>query len=312
MKLKNQNILVTGGAGFIGGHLVETLSHDNQVVVYDNFSSSVFRLGDLSHLGNLRVIPGDILDQKNLSRTMAGIDIVFHLAVSGVRASLSNPKLVHDTNCTGTLTTLLAAQKAGVKRFIYISSSEVYGNSNEPTTVYGESKRMGERYTLLFHREEKLPAVVIRPFNTYGPRSHFDGMYGEVIPRTVIRVLAGKPPIIFGDGKQTRTFTYVDDTVRGIIASSQTDSLVGKITDIASREEVSIQKLVQIICKIIGVSCKPIFHPPRPHDIRRLAARTDFSARISLEEGLARYITWVKNTYPDKNKLLRLIPEKNW
>lgn len=312
MKLKNQNILVTGGAGFIGTHLSEALARDNRVVVYDNFSSSVVSLSHLSTLSHLSVIKASILDEDRLFQAIAGIDIVFHLAVSGVRASLRNPKLVHDTNCTGTLTTLLAAKKAGVKRFIYISSSEVYGNRNEPTTVYGESKRMGERYTLLFHREEKLPAVIVRPFNTYGPRSHFDGIYGEVIPRTVIRVLCKKQPIIFGDGKQTRTFTYIDDTVRGITETATADSSVGKITDIASRDEVSIQKLMQTICTHAGVLYKPVFRPRRPHDIQKLATKTSFRAKISLEEGLARYITWVKKTYPEKKKLLRLIPEKNW
>lgn len=329
MKLTGKNILVTGGAGFIGSHLVEALAKKNQITVYDNFSSPVISLSDVRNLGDVRVIKGDILDEKKLTEALRSVDIVFHLAVAGVRLSLSDPRRVHEVNATGTLTTLLAAKKAGVKRFVYVSSSEVYGGTKNhtvkesdqphPTTVYGESKRTGELYTLLFHREEGLPSIVIRPFNTYGPRSHFEGIYGEVIPRTVIRVLTGKQPLIFGNGKQTRDFTYIDDTVKGIVTASQNDKLLGEIVNIARSQEVSILKVGKTICEIVGIPFRPIFKPARPHDVRRLAANTakakkllHYSATISLKEGLQRYIDWVQKAYADKKQIMRFIPDKNW
>lgn len=329
MKLKNRTILITGGAGFIGGHLSEALAKDNRVIVYDNFSSSVVSLSYLRHLRNASVIKGDILDFKKLTRAMRGTDVVFHLAVSGVRASLSQPLQVHAVNCTGTLTALLSAKAAGVKHFLYISSSEIYGGTiahaiketdkPHPTTVYGESKLMGERYSLLFHREEKLPVTIIRPFNTYGPRSHFEDVYGELIPRTVIRLLNGKPPLIFGSGRQTRDFTFVEDTVRGIIKAAENSRAVGEIINIARGHEVSVREAGQTICAILGVPFRPLFKPARPHDIARLAADTAkakkllrYSATMTLKRGLKRYIAWLKTTYPDQRALLRRIPEKNW
>ena len=151
MKLEGLSILVTGGAGFIGSHLVEKLTKENRVVVYDNFSSSVVSVRDLM---NIRVIRGDILDEKKLTQAMSGVEVVFHLAVACVRLSLGSPRHVHNVNATGTLSTLLAAKKARVKRFVYISSSEVYGTAQKtkideghpihPTTVYGMIKYMGE------------------------------------------------------------------------------------------------------------------------------------------------------------------------
>ena len=147
---------------------------------------------------------------------MHGIDIVFHFAVACVRLSLSNERYVHDVNATGTLNTLLAAKKSDVKRFVYISSSEVYGTSQKgrmdeshpiaPTTVYGASKYIGELYTKHFNDIQGLPTIIIRPFNTYGPRSHFEGVYGEVIPRFVIRALNGRQPIIFGYRQTNKGF----------------------------------------------------------------------------------------------------------
>lgn len=319
MTLKGKTILVTGGAGFIGSHLVEALEKDNRVVVYDNFSSSVVSVGARR----------DILDEKKLTAAMKGVDIVFHLAVACVRLSLSEESFVHNVNATGTLSVLIAAKKSGVKRFIYISSSEVYGTAigekiNEshpisPTTIYGMSKYIGELYTRQYNDLFGLPTIIIRPFNTYGPRSHFNGVYGEVIPRFVIRALNGKQPLIFGSGLQTRDFTYISDTVNGIIKASQSDKLFGQAVNIAYGQEISILEIAEIICKEIGLPFKPIMKPARPNDvlkhfadIQKARKILSYKPRVIITEGLKKYITWVKKTYPDPNKLMSLVPNTNW
>lgn len=326
---KGQTILVTGGAGFIGSHFVEAIARKNRIIVYDNFSSSVVSLGYLGHLGDVAPIRGDILDRKTLARAMRGVDLVFHFAVACVRLSLSDKRFVHDVNATGTLNTLLAAKEAHVKRFIYISSSEIYGTAvtpkiaedhpKSPTTVYGMSKYMGELYTKHFHDHEGLPAMIIRPFNTYGPRSHFEGVYGEVIPRFTIRALNKKQPIIFGLGKQTRDFTYITDTVAGIMKAAESDTLLGQAINIARGREVTITDIAKYICRETKLPFRPLMKPPRPGDVMRHYADIakakkllSYKPNIAIGEGLKKYIAWVKQTYPNPKKLLKLIPDTNW
>src|SRR5436305_12702342 len=152
---------------------------------------------------------------------------------------------------------LMGAAAAKVKRFVYVSSSEAFGSARtvpmaedhpfDPTTIYGASKLAGEHYTNAFHRTHGLPTVVVRPFNTYGPRSHFEGAYGEVIPKFVVRVLNGKRPIVFGDGEQTRDFTYVSDTVQGLLLAADADSLVGRAVNVARGVEVSINEIARLV-----------------------------------------------------------------
>jgi UDP-glucose 4-epimerase len=329
MDYKDKHIFVTGGAGFIGSHFVEAISKTNQVTVYDNFSSSVIPIGDLSNIRNVKVIKGDILERKMLEKAMHGVDSVFHFAVACVRLSLSDERYVHDVNATGTLNALLAAKAAGVRRFIYISSSEVYGTAkggrmNEahpitPTTVYGASKYVGELYTKHFNDMEGLPAIIVRPFNTYGPGSHFDGVYGEVIPRFSVRAINGKQPIIFGSGNQTRDFTYVSDTVAGIIRAAGEDKLLGDVINIARGQEVSVSGVAKTICGITGLPFAPVMKPARPNDVFRHYADItkakkllSFKPEVAITAGLDRYISWVKKTYPDRNSLIRQIPDINW
>jgi UDP-glucose 4-epimerase len=329
MTLKNKTILVTGGSGFIGSHFATTIAKTNNVIIYDNFSSSVLTLAELKKIKNIRAVHGDILDTKTLTKAMKGVDVVFHFAVACVRLSLSQERFVHDVNATGTLNTLLAAKDAHVSRFIYISSSEVYGtaknevidedHSLEPTTVYGMSKYMGELYTQQFNNLFKLPTIIVRPFNTYGPRSHFEDVYGEVIPRFVIRALNGKQPLIFGAGRQTRDFTYVTDTVDGIIKAAQSDTLLGESINIAYGREVSILEIARIICKETGLPFEPIMKPARPNDVMRHAASIrkaktilHYKPTVPIAEGLKTYITWVKKTFPDPKKLMKMIPDTNW
>jgi len=327
--LFGRTILVTGGAGFIGSHFVETLAPQAKVIVYDAFLSSVTTPAQLKSFGASRVINGDVLDTKTLTRTMNGVDVVLHFSAACVRLSLSDEKYVHDVNATGALSALLAAKKAGVKRFIYISSSEVYGSAitpkipethpMNPTTVYGMSKYMGELYTKHFNDHQGLPTLIVRPFNTYGPRSHFEGVYGEVIPRFVVRALNGKAPIIFGTGEQTRDFTYVTDTVAGILKAASSDALIGDAVNIARGREVTIREIAQIVCEEIGLPDKPIMNPARPNDvmrhyadIRKAQKLLTYSPAVNIREGIRNYIIWVKHTYPNPKTLLHMVPDKNW
>jgi UDP-glucose 4-epimerase len=314
MKLEKKNILITGGAGFIGSHLVDALVPFNQVTVVDNLSSG--KLENIRHhlkRDNFTFVQGDITDLDEVRKLIKHHQVVFHLAVQCLRVSLSDPYLVHHVNATGSLNICQAALEEKVERFIYISSSEVYGTAKtspmsenhtlEPTTPYGASKLAGEAYARSYFLSFGLPAIVVRPFNSYGPREHSEGPSGEVIPRFVLRVMDGKPPIIFGDGKQTRDFTYVNDIVQGMILAGESEKLIGDTVNIAAGKEVSINEIAHIILKMLKVENKisPVYMGARPGDVRRHFADISkardilgFQAPTGIESGLQKYIEWIK------------------
>lgn len=331
MILKNKKILITGGAGFIGSHLADELVKNNKVIVIDDFSiGSEINLKLSKKSGNLKIIRGDITNLPTVKKAMSGIDVVFHLAALGVRESINNPFPVHQVNALGALNLLFVARKNKIEKFIHISSSEVYGTASfvpmdenhplNPETIYGASKLSGEMYALSYFKTYNLPTMVIRPFNTYGPRSHFEGPYGEVIPRFTIRAINNLPPIIFGDGKQTRDFTYIADTVEGIVSASQNDNLVGDVINIAFGAERSINEVARIILRTLGkANLKIVYQEARPGDVKRHFANIKkaknilhFSPKISLEEGIARYIEWLKKEKINTKQALKKIEERNW
>ena len=332
MKLTGKNILVTGGAGFIGSNLVDILAVNNRVTVVDNFSSG--KLENIKHhleKGTINLVQADISDMELLRSLIRKNEIIFHLAVQCLRLSLSDPFIVHGVNATGSLNLCQVAYEEGVERIIYVSSSEAYGTAKtvpmnedhplEPTTPYGASKLAGEAYARSYYLSFGLPVVIVRPFNTYGPREHLEGAYGEVIPRFVLRVLNGLPPIIFGDGQQTRDFTEVSDIVRGIILAGECDDLIGETVNIAAGTEVSINEVANNILKILdhGDRITPIYMEARPGDVRRHYADIskaynflNFKAQIGIEEGIQQYINWVKQQSWDLKQLQREEVIINW
>ncbi|MFY8199039.1 MAG: NAD-dependent epimerase/dehydratase family protein [Pirellula staleyi] len=329
MNLTSKKILVTGGAGFIGSHVVDALAGFH-VRVLDNFSTGSRSNIDYSHDSNVEVIEGDIQDRDVVRDAMDGIDIVFHLACRGVRHSIGNPRSSHDVNATGTLELLQAALRNRVQRFVHVSSSEVYGTARQvpmdehhtcfPETVYGAAKLAGECYARAYHRTYGLPVVVVRPFNNFGPRSHFEGDSGEVIPRFCVWAMNQRPPTIFGDGMQTRDFIYVEDTALWLRKIAETDAAIGKTINLGSGKEVSVNQLAEIIYKLAG--CKDILprHTAgRPGDVMRLVANTELASRLvgfrpttSLEVGISRLLKYLRQKQQSAEALLGTIEEENW
>jgi UDP-glucose 4-epimerase len=317
-------MVVTGGAGFIGSHVVDRLVEEqHEVVVIDDFS--VGREDNLrQHARDPRVSVerADVRDLPAMTRLLRGADMVFHLAVQNLRVSLYDPLLVHEVNATGTLVTCLAARDAGIKRFVYVSSSEVYGSAvsvpmNEdhplrPITPYAASKLAGEVYALSFTRTHGLPVIIVRPFNAYGPREHHEGTSGEVIPRFAIQAICDVPPTIFGDGHQTRDFTWVPDTALGIVRAAACDDLLGRVVNVARGEEVTVKHLAEIILRSLGrESLGVTYARERPYDVRRhladisLARRLlGFTPTVSIEEGIPRYVDWLRQSASDPRALL--------
>lgn len=328
----SRRVLVTGGAGFIGSHLVDRLVADGwAVTVLDNLSTGeLHNLDEAKAAGDVRFVQGSILDRHAVADAMEDCTVVFHLAVECVRRSLGKPIENHDINATGTLYVLEEARKRKVERFVYCSSSEVYGNGRdtvlnelstvcEPVTVYGAAKLAGELYAKAYHRTYGLPTVVVRPFNAYGPREHDQGDIAEVIPRFVIRVLNGLPPVIFGDGSCGRDFTYVTETAKGLALAATNDALIGREVNIAYGRMVTIAEVARtVIRQCQRPDIAPQLSAPRPGDVLALHADTKlaheilgFQAEVDFEQGIEKYISWFTRRYPDPSKLLEDKVE-NW
>jgi UDP-glucose 4-epimerase len=328
----SNRILVTGGAGFIGSHLVDCLVRAREkIAVLDDFSTGESEnLTDAVATGDVRIVRGSVLDADRVSEALEDCSRVFHLAVQCVRRSIGNPRQSHDVNATGTLTVLEAARRHGIERFVYCSSSEVYGNAStglldedltpcRPVTVYGGAKLAGEVYTEAYRETYRLPTVVVRPFNAYGPRAHDRGDLAEVVPRFVIRVLNGLPPVVFGDGSNGRDFTYVTELARGISLAGASDRLVGQRVNIAYGRMITVREVAETVMQACGHNDLNInFSRPRPGDVKVLAADTrraatilGYSAEVAFTEGVRRYVDWFRSRYPDASILLEDKVE-NW
>jgi UDP-glucose 4-epimerase len=304
--------LVTGGAGFIGSHLVEVLlKEDCEVIVLDDLSSGrLENLRSYQDLTGFSFIKGSILDIDLLKKVMKDIDVVYHqAAIRSVPKSIEMPSTVNEVNVTGTLRLLNQALDAGVDRFLYASSSSVYGEAQAlpkveslptvPTSPYGTSKLAAEHYCRVFNKVYGLKTVSLRYFNVYGPRQTY-GPYSGVIILFIGHALRGKPPTIFGDGNQTRDFTHVDDVIRANLLASELQAPIGEAINIGAGRQTSINVLAQIILELTGrIDLTPIYTSPRPGDIRHALADISqakkllgYEPRVSLHQGLDELVKW--------------------
>jgi len=297
--------VVTGGAGFIGSNLTEELAkeQENEVVVVDNLSTG--RRENLQNLKNLKkclFVEGSVTDLDLLRGVFKGCDFVFHqAAIPSVPRSVKDPLATNNVNTNGTLNVLVAARDCGVKKVVFASSSSVYGDTPElpkreemtpnPLSPYAVTKLVGEYYCKVFEEVYGLKTVSLRYFNVYGPRQDPHSDYAAVVPKFVKSVSENKPPVIFGDGEQTRDFTFVKDVVRANLLAAKSGAT--GVFNIASGRRVSINELAEKIIKIQGKELEPVHSEPREGDVKhslgdisRAQRGFGFEPRYSLEEGL--------------------------
>jgi len=299
-----EKIVVTGGAGFIGSRLAEELANRGYyVIILDDLSTGrMENIADVLAGGKGEFIQGSIADVPLLQRLFQGVLYVFHLAaIPSVTRSIENPQASHEVNATGTLNVLSAARDDGVRKIIYASSSSVYGDTPtlpkreemlpNPQSPYAVSKLTGEYYCRVFQEVYGLPSVCLRYFNIYGPGQDPESPYAAVIPKFIRRICEGNPPVIFGDGEQTRDFTFVKDATEANILVAESNAT--GIFNIGRSESVTINQLAQLTIRLTGKEgIEPVHKEPRPGDIgHSLAdiskARTfGYNPKYSLEEGL--------------------------
>ncbi len=306
--------LVTGGAGFIGSHLVDALLERGHTVrVMDNLVTG--RRENLAHvLDKIEFFEDSITDLDAVRRAMDGVDYVLHqAAIPSVPRSVADPIASNDSNVTGTLNVLLAARDAGVKRVVYAASSSAYGDveseykaedmTPRPLSPYAVSKLAGEYYCQVFHHVYGLETVALRYFNVFGPRQDPTSQYAAVIPIFITALLEGRPPTVHGDGLQTRDFTYVANVVEANLLACHAEGVSGEVFNIACGQKYSILELVDVLNELMGSRIEPVHTPPRPGDIRHSRADISKARRmlgyrptVDFREGLSRTIEWYRDT----------------
>jgi UDP-glucose 4-epimerase len=312
--MKDKDVVVTGGLGFIGSHLVETLLTDNRVTIIDNHST-----GDLKNVDQtneeLEVIIGDI-NELNLATIFDGHDYVLHqAALPSVPRSVKDPLASHESNLTGTLKVLIAARDTGVQKVIYASSSSVYGDAAAlpkqedmhvtPISPYAVTKAAGEFYCTVFHEIYGLPTVSLRYFNVFGPRQDPNSQYAAVIPKFITAILTNARPTIYGDGQQSRDFTYVNNVVEANLLACESDA--SGTFNIACGRSVTINELVALINEIAGTAIEPEYVAPRPGDVKHSLADITkarsfgYSPSDSFKDELAETIRWFENGLRQEN-----------
>ncbi len=322
--LSKTSFLITGGAGFIGSNIVQYLFNNNagKIRVLDNFSNGLLKnISQFIGHKNFDFIEGDIRDYETCKKCCEGIDYVSHQAALGsVPRSIKDPITTNEVNANGFLNMILAAKESSVKRFIYASTSAIYGDhpalpkkeeqTGNPLSPYAVSKKTNELYAQVFSNTFKIETIGLRYFNVFGPNQSPSGPYAAVIPLFIQSVIDNKPPFIDGDGEQTRDFTYVDNVVQANIRALLTTNseAINRVYNVALGERVSINELFNIIARIYKSDIKPVYREKRSGDVRDSLA--DISAAkkllsynplIELNEGLALTIEWFKQSMINSN-----------
>ncbi len=311
--MKNKRVLITGGAGLVGSHIADLLVKEEvaEIIVLDNFTRG--RMANLAWAqkhGPLVVVEGDIRDRQLLADVMQGVDIVFHQAAIRITQCAEEPRLALEVLADGTFNVLEAAVKAEVKKVVAASSASIYGMAGDfPTTeshhpynnrtLYGAAKVFNEGLLRSFYDMYGLDYVALRYFNVYGPRMDIYGVYTEVLIRWMDRIAAGQPPLIFGDGKQTMDFVYIEDIARANILAAKAD-VSDEVFNVASGVETSLNDLAHSLAKVMGSDLKPEYGPERKvnpvqrrlADVNKAKQLIGFEADVSLEEGLRRLVNW--------------------
>lgn len=304
--------LVTGGAGFIGSHLVEKLVGDKaRVRILDNFTSGK-RVNIVPFLDRVELIEGDIADPDTCRRACEGVDVVFHqAAMPSVPKSIEDPVTSHRTNIDGIFNMLVAARDAGVRRFVYAASSSAYGESEtlpkietirpDPLSPYGVQKLTGEQYCTVFAKCYGLQTLSIRYFNVFGPRQDPKSQYAAAIPAFITAILRDEPPIIYGDGEQTRDFTHIDNVVHVNMLAARAEKTQGEVMNAACGERITINEVIAEINRVLGKQVKSKHVDERAGDIKHswadigLAERLiGFKPLLGFAEGLRRVVDWYK------------------
>ena len=315
MVQKNSRILVTGGAGFIGSHMVDKLIEtDAEVTVLDNLDTGKMEnIAQHEKNSNFNFVKGDIRNLQLVKQLVKDTDAVINLAaIASVQRSIENPLLVNDVNVIGTLNLLKASVEGNVKRFIQASSAAVYGDAQTlpvredfnpmPLSPYAVSKLATDNYALVFNHVYGLETVCLRFFNVYGPRQA-NNPYSGAITIFANEILAHRPPRIFGDGEQTRDFVFVEDVISATMLALTEKNAAGEIFNVASGKATTINQIVEILQKIMGENLKPVHDKPREGDIRHSYASTEkartilgYDPMFSLEEGLRELVRYMTNS----------------
>lgn len=327
------SVVVTGGAGFLGSHVVrELLAAGRRVVVLDDFSNGKWaHLESVKGDSSLQVIEGDVTRPADVERAMEGADTVIHLAVLGLRQSIKEPRRVNDMIIEGTLNCLDTAVKGGVGLFLNCSSSEAYGTALyvpmdekhplNPETPYAAAKVAQDMYVRTYGQTYGLPWVTIRPFNMYGPNSHWQGFRGEAIPKMIVRAMNGKKLVVFGEGNQTRDFIYVEDAARAVLAVAGNERCRGETINFCSGKETPILRIAELICENLDLDPKTMIEKqaPRPADVmRHLGDNTrfrellGFAPETGIEDGIRKTIGWFRSLPLSPEEMLSQEVLRSW
>lgn len=305
-----KNCLVTGGAGFIGSHLTNALIKKcDRVTVIDNLSTG--HLENLSDvMDEITFIKGDIRDIDLLKKLFRGVEVVFHqAALPSVPRSVKDPIASNANNIDGTLNVLVAARDAGVRRVVCAASSSAYGDTEvlpktedmpgNPLSPYAVTKYVGELYAKVFSRVYGLETVSLRYFNVFGPRQDPNSQYAAVIPKFITAMSKGERPHIYGDGEQSRDFTYIDNVVEANLLAANAPGVSGEMFNIACGERYTVNELVAMLNEILGTNIEPVYEPPRTGDVRHSMASIEKAEKmlgyrplVTFEEGLRRTVEW--------------------